>query len=74
MRVKLVEQDPNDESASVLLEKIAKSKKNIKSTKNKWGKNISMSESNAMVQKLWNFATVLRDDGISYGDYVEQLI
>ena len=32
-----------------------------------------MSETNAMVQKLWNFATVLRDDGISYGDYVEQL-
>lgn len=32
-----------------------------------------MSQTNAMVQKLWNFATVLRDDGISYGDYVEQL-
>ena len=30
-------------------------------------------ESNAIVQKLWNFCTVLRDDGISYGDYVEQL-
>jgi len=27
----------------------------------------------ALVQKLWNFCTVLRDDGVSYGDYVEQL-
>ena len=27
----------------------------------------------ALVQKVWNFATVLRDDGVGYGDYVEQL-
>lgn len=27
----------------------------------------------ALVQKVWNFASVLRDDGVSYGDYVEQL-
>lgn len=26
-----------------------------------------------LVQKLWNYCTVLRDDGLSYGDYVEQL-
>jgi type I restriction enzyme M protein len=26
-----------------------------------------------IVSKLWNYATVLRDDGLSYGDYVEQL-
>ena len=26
-----------------------------------------------IVQKLWNFCNVLRDDGMSYGDYVEQL-
>jgi type I restriction enzyme M protein len=26
-----------------------------------------------LVQKVWNFATILRDDGVSYGDYVEQL-
>ena len=25
------------------------------------------------VQKLWNYCTILRDDGMSYGDYVEQL-
>jgi len=26
-----------------------------------------------LVQKLWNYCHVLRDDGMSYGDYVEQL-
>ena len=26
-----------------------------------------------IVQKLWNYCNVLRDDGVSYGDYVEQL-
>lgn len=25
-----------------------------------------------LVQKLWNCCNVLRDDGMSYGDYVEQ--
>ena len=29
--------------------------------------------SQAIVQKLWNYCNVLRDDGVSYGDYVEQL-
>jgi len=28
---------------------------------------------NGIVQKLWNYCNVLRDDGMSYGDYVEQL-
>jgi hypothetical protein len=27
----------------------------------------------AIVQKLLNYCNVLRDDGMSYGDYVEQL-
>jgi len=27
----------------------------------------------SIVQKLWNYCNVLRDDGMSYGDYVEQL-
>src|SRR6059036_2667864 len=27
----------------------------------------------AIVQRLWNYCNVLRDDGMSYGDYVEQL-
>jgi type I restriction enzyme M protein len=26
-----------------------------------------------IVKKLWNYCNVLRDDGMSYGDYVEQL-
>ena len=26
-----------------------------------------------VVQKLWNYCNVLCDDGMSYGDYVEQL-
>ena len=29
--------------------------------------------SQALIQKVWNYCNVLRDDGISYGDYVEQL-
>jgi len=29
--------------------------------------------SSTIVQKLWNYRNVLRDDGMSYGDYVEQL-
>ena len=30
-------------------------------------------ESSTIVQRLWNYCNVLRDDGMSYGDYVEQL-
>ena len=26
-----------------------------------------------LVQKLWNYCNILRDDGLSYGYYVEQL-
>jgi type I restriction enzyme M protein len=29
--------------------------------------------SNTLVQKLWNFCHTLRDDGVGYGDYLEQL-
>jgi len=33
-----------------------------------------MSEiSNRIVQKLWSYCNVLRDDGLSYQDYLEQL-
>ncbi|NMC77473.1 MAG: SAM-dependent DNA methyltransferase [Candidatus Methanofastidiosa archaeon] len=32
-----------------------------------------MSNESLAVQKLWNYCNVLRDDGVSYGDYVEQL-
>jgi type I restriction enzyme M protein len=30
-------------------------------------------KANRIVQKLWSYCTVLRDDGLSYGDYLEQL-
>jgi type I restriction enzyme M protein len=30
-------------------------------------------EAATIVQKLWSYCNVLRDDGVSYGDYVEQL-
>lgn len=32
-----------------------------------------MSDSKALVDKLWNYCNILRDDGLSYGDYLEQL-
>ena len=32
-----------------------------------------MTESQQLVNKLWNYCNILRDDGLSYGDYVEQL-
>ncbi len=31
------------------------------------------SDPKALVQRLWDFCDVLRDDGLSYGDYLEQL-
>ncbi|NJC27752.1 type I restriction-modification system DNA methylase subunit [Lewinella antarctica] len=27
----------------------------------------------SLISKVWSFATVLRDDGVSYGDYLEQI-
>ncbi|HBO97419.1 MAG TPA: DNA methyltransferase [Candidatus Omnitrophica bacterium] len=32
-----------------------------------------MTNPQQLVQKLWNYCSILRDDGLSYGDYVEQL-
>jgi len=32
-----------------------------------------INQSSAIVHKVWNYCNVLRDDGVSYGDYVEQL-
>ena len=32
-----------------------------------------MSNPTALVQNLWNNCNILREDGLSYGDYVEQL-
>jgi type I restriction enzyme M protein len=30
-------------------------------------------QSASIIQRVWNYCNVLRDDGVSYGDYVEQL-
>ena len=32
-----------------------------------------MVNTSTIVKKVWNYADVLRDDGVSYGDYVEQI-
>ena len=32
-----------------------------------------MSAQATLISKLWNYCNILRDDGLSYGDYVEQL-
>ena len=32
-----------------------------------------MSSSSHLIQKLWNYCNILRDDGLSYGDYLEEL-
>ena len=34
---------------------------------------MNANDSASITQKLWNYCNVLRDDGMSYGDYVEQL-
>jgi type I restriction enzyme M protein len=34
---------------------------------------MASAHSQQIVQKLWNYCNLLRDDGLSYGDYVEQL-
>jgi type I restriction enzyme M protein len=34
---------------------------------------IMSNDSASIVQRVWNYCNVLRDDGVSYGDYVEQL-
>ncbi|QTA79799.1 SAM-dependent methyltransferase [Desulfonema limicola] len=32
-----------------------------------------MSNESSIISKVWNFANILRDDGVGYGDYLEQL-
>jgi type I restriction enzyme M protein len=32
-----------------------------------------LSELSTIVQRVWNYCHILRDDGVSYGDYLEQL-
>ncbi len=45
----------------------------IKKKQNKRVCKIISKKFNVIVDKVWNYCDVLRDDGVSYGDYVEQL-
>src|SRR5450759_2205959 len=40
---------------------------------NNWSCLVMSNESASIVQRVWNYCNVLRADGVSYGDYVEQL-
>jgi len=32
-----------------------------------------MSNESSLISKVWNFANILRDDDVGYGDYLEQI-
>ena len=36
-------------------------------------KDIKKMTEQSIISKVWNFANVLRDDGVGYGDYLEQI-
>ncbi len=63
---------PDDEPASVLLERIRAERLRPPTKRTRKARRI-VSDTKAIVDKLWNYCNVLRDDGLSYGDYVEQL-
>jgi len=35
--------------------------------------NLEINNTSSIISKVWSFSTVLRDDGVGYGDYLEQL-
>src|SRR5882762_10669651 len=37
------------------------------------GHNMNVKQSSALVQKVWNYAHVLKDDGLAFMDYTEQI-
>ena len=64
-----------DEPANILLERIKAEKEIPKATKKEIqttpkGRRMNTA---SIVSKVWSFCTTLRDDGVSYGDYLEQL-
>ena len=70
-------QDPRDEPASVLLERIRAEKAASETKKPQTPDVVKEKESGmtsaSIVSKVWSFCTTLRDDGVGYGDYLEQL-
>ena len=73
---RLVPQDSTDEPADKLLERIVHERNgHPRSQKPRPKGTIPMSNvSQQIVNKVWNFAQLLRDDGLSYMAYVEQLV
>ena len=71
----LVSQDIHDDPVNILLEHIKAEKETSKTSKEKiqtTPKGRCMNTA-SIVSKVWSFCTTLRDDGVSYGDYLEQL-
>ena len=69
----LVAQDPNDEPASTLLERIRSRECQERERQEEKQKEGSRMNTASIVSRVWSFCTTLRDDGVSYGDYLEQL-
>ncbi len=83
---RLVSQDPNDEPASVLIERIDVKRQFPRLITNNHyhkAKQVSgyaesfligdSSMNTASCFEVWGFCNTLRDDGVGYGDYLEQL-